>query len=163
MTIDYTTLTDSEVWELARDSAAEWQRRQVLATAAQVIREQQKAWAAAAGRTDGDPWVKPVGAVDVYPVGAIVTRDGKEWESLIDNNATMPGDPDDPQSYRWWRDLTPPPDPEPGEAPAWDGNGHAYTVDYLVTYEGRTYRCRQAHTSQPGWTPASVPALWEVQ
>ncbi|WP_368861118.1 carbohydrate-binding protein, partial [Streptomyces griseus] len=24
-----------------------------------------------------------------------------------------------------------------------------------------TYRCLQAHTAQPGWTPADVPALWQ--
>ena len=26
--------------------------------------------------------------------------------------------------------------------------------------EGKTYECRQAHASQPGWTPAAVAALW---
>jgi hypothetical protein len=35
-----------------------------------------------------------------------------------------------------------------------------YSVDALVTYNGVTYRCRQAHTSQPDWAPATTPALW---
>src|SRR6185436_18167376 len=44
--------------------------------------------------------------------------------------------------------------------PAWDGNFHPYAVGDLVTYNGRDYRCQQAHTSQPGWDPVSTPALW---
>ncbi|MFD0540014.1 carbohydrate-binding protein [Actinomadura luteofluorescens] len=31
----------------------------------------------------------------------------------------------------------------------------------MVTYDGASYRCLQAHTAQPGWTPPNVPALWE--
>jgi hypothetical protein len=41
----------------------------------------------------------------------------------------------------------------------------AYPVSYKigdeVTYQGKTYRCIQAHTSQAGWTPLAVPALWQ--
>jgi len=33
-------------------------------------------------------------------------------------------------------------------------------VGALVTYDGEGYTCRQAHTSQPDWTPDVVPALW---
>ena len=35
-----------------------------------------------------------------------------------------------------------------------------YAIGTVVTYQGTTYRCIQAHTSQPGWTPSAVPALW---
>ncbi|MBB2911335.1 chitin-binding protein [Streptosporangium becharense] len=38
----------------------------------------------------------------------------------------------------------------------------AYQVGALVTYGGVTYRCRQAHTSLPGWEPPAVAALWEA-
>lgn len=79
--------------------------------------------------------------------------------SLIPFNVTMPGDPADPQAYRWWKDITPTPEPPPGPAP-WDGNGHAYEVGDEVTYLGVTYRVRQAHTSQPTWTPDIVPVLY---
>jgi hypothetical protein len=44
--------------------------------------------------------------------------------------------------------------------PAWDGNFHPYAVNDLVTYNGRDYRCQQAHTSQPDWNPVATPALW---
>jgi hypothetical protein len=37
---------------------------------------------------------------------------------------------------------------------------HAYTVGDLVSYNGSNYRCRQSHTSQAGWEPPNVPALW---
>jgi len=38
--------------------------------------------------------------------------------------------------------------------------GTAYAVGARVTYAGRTYQCRQAHTALPGWEPPNVPALW---
>lgn len=36
----------------------------------------------------------------------------------------------------------------------------AYTVNDTVTYAGKTYTCRQSHTSLTGWEPPNVPALW---
>src|SRR5260370_442559 len=36
----------------------------------------------------------------------------------------------------------------------------AYTAGTLVTFNGTTYKCIQSHTSQPGWEPPNVPALW---
>ena len=36
----------------------------------------------------------------------------------------------------------------------------AYTVGIRVRYDGVLYRCEQAHTSQPDWTPDKTPALW---
>ncbi|MBW4720631.1 family 20 glycosylhydrolase [Saccharothrix obliqua] len=45
-------------------------------------------------------------------------------------------------------------------AGAW-APGVQYAVDALVVFDGVTYRCRQPHTSQPGWEPANVPALWQ--
>ncbi|MFJ5231320.1 M28 family peptidase [Kitasatospora sp. NPDC088391] len=39
--------------------------------------------------------------------------------------------------------------------------GVAYSVGDQVTYNGVSYRCLQAHTSQSTWTPDVVPALWQ--
>lgn len=39
----------------------------------------------------------------------------------------------------------------------------AYTPGTLVTYNGQTYECRQAHTSLVGWEPTNVPALWQLK
>lgn len=40
--------------------------------------------------------------------------------------------------------------------------GLVLAVDDEVTYDGVTYRVVQAHTTQPGWEPPNVPALFEV-
>ena len=44
-------------------------------------------------------------------------------------------------------------------APAWQPNT-MYALGALVSYAGRTWQCRQAHTSLVGWEPPNVPALW---
>lgn len=44
--------------------------------------------------------------------------------------------------------------------PAWTAGG-AYTAGFKAQHSGRLWRCRQAHTSQEGWEPENVPALWE--
>jgi hypothetical protein len=56
------------------------------------------------------------------------------------------------------------PSPTPtqtGQSGSWQPN-HAYTVGQTVTYGGHTYRCLQSHTSQVGWEPPNVPALWQL-
>ena len=50
---------------------------------------------------------------------------------------------------------------DPGTLPEW-AVGVAYTVGYTVTYGGQVFRCVQAHVSQAGWKPPSVPALWTL-
>ena len=39
--------------------------------------------------------------------------------------------------------------------------GIAYSAGYKAQHSGSLWRCRQAHTSQDGWEPENVPALWE--
>ena len=39
--------------------------------------------------------------------------------------------------------------------------GVAYSAGYKAQHNDRLWRCRQAHTSQSGWEPENVPALWE--
>jgi hypothetical protein len=95
------------------------------------------------------PWVQPAGAHDAYPLGAKVTHNGFTWQSDINANVWEPG-------VYGWTNLTPPP-----------GNNwtypKAYKVGDIVLYvpNGFTYKCLQAHTSQAGWTPPAVPALWQ--
>jgi hypothetical protein len=50
----------------------------------------------------------------------------------------------------------------PGPDNQWQA-GVAYATDDIVTYSGVTYRCIQGHTSQVGWEPPNVPALWAVE
>ena len=43
--------------------------------------------------------------------------------------------------------------------PAWS-EGVGYATGDQVTYDGATYTCVQSHTSQAGWMPSGLPALW---
>ena len=45
--------------------------------------------------------------------------------------------------------------------PAWSPDSVSYARGDQVTYEGDTYQCVQPHTSQAGWIPSGLPALWE--
>lgn len=40
------------------------------------------------------------------------------------------------------------------------GSNTAYSTGSVVSYNGITYLCIQGHTSQTGWEPSNVPALW---
>ena len=43
--------------------------------------------------------------------------------------------------------------------PTWV-SGKRYATDDRVKYDGNLYKCLQAHTSQPDWTPTAAPSLW---
>lgn len=62
---------------------------------------------------------------------------------------TAGGDPVDPSN---------PPD----EILPWQA-GVAYKVGDARSYNGTVYDCLQGHTSQAGWEPPSVPALWKAR
>ena len=156
-TINLNTLTDDEVATLNQLVGAEIARRQRVARAETDAAAITATYLADTGKSSGAAWQQPTGAHNAYPVGWKVAYGGKTWESLIGANTTKPGDTADPQNYRWWKDLTTVVTPG-----AWDGNGHAYKVGDIVTYQGVTYKVIQAHTSQAGWTPPAVPALYAV-
>lgn len=44
--------------------------------------------------------------------------------------------------------------------PVWKAS-IAYTVGYKAQHGRKLWRCLQTHTSQSGWEPENVPALWE--
>lgn len=43
--------------------------------------------------------------------------------------------------------------------PTWQSDTE-YAVGERRRYNGELYKCVQAHTSQPDWTPPETPALW---
>ena len=45
--------------------------------------------------------------------------------------------------------------------PVW-AIGRAYAAGERVRHDDTLYKCVQAHTSQPDWTPDATPALWVV-
>jgi chitodextrinase len=93
----------------------------------------------------------------------IYTGDGKPWNDNGPCSGGGGGGGNPSPS------TSPTPNPSPttsptggggtGQYPAWQA-GHAYAAGDLVSYNGRNYRCIQAHTSQVGWEPPNVPALW---
>jgi hypothetical protein len=99
------------------------------------------------------PWVQPQGAHDAYPIGARVTDGGYTWQSTIAANVWRPGSVG---AETLWTNLTPPPPNPNWTYPV------AYKINDLVKYvpDGFNYKCRQSHTSQAGWYPPAVPALW---
>lgn len=104
-------------------------------------------------------WIQPLGAQDAWALGARVTHNGHTWQSLIANNVWEPGaagsetlwacEDCEPETDEWAAGIA-----YTGDNTAGAGNGD------VVTYLGATYRCLQSHTSQAGWTPSAVPALW---
>lgn len=46
-----------------------------------------------------------------------------------------------------------------GAYPFW-AEERDYDLGVRVQYDGKLYRCEQAHTSQLDWTPSNTPALW---
>ena len=59
-----------------------------------------------------------------------------------------------------WNRFFVPDDPQIATWVAW----YVYKINDIVTYipNGLKYKCIQAHTSQPTWTPPAVPALWKL-
>ena len=53
------------------------------------------------------------------------------------------------------------PTPKP-DSREWKPNT-AYRTGDIVSYDGKTYKCIQGHTSLSTWQPPIVPALWKVQ
>jgi chitinase len=85
------------------------------------------------------------------------TGDGKPWN---DNGACSGGGGTTPPTTPPTSPPTTPPSTPPGTGTTWVAY-HAYHVGDVVTYNGVSYRCLQAHTSLPGWEPPNVPALWQ--
>ena len=156
--IDLTIYTDAELHDLGAAVTHELNLRAAREGAAQRVDNITRDLLRTEGMQPGEAWTEQLLG---YPEGWIVTHNGRTYRSLIRSNVWEPGNTADPQYYRWWEDITPEPPLEPGETPEWDGEGHAYTVGDVVTYEGVEYECTQGHTSQPGWTPPAVAALWQ--
>lgn len=155
--MDFEAMTTEELEAAISGARAEIERRSKVHAALARVNHIMLDMLRDLGASDGGPWVESALG---YPEGYRVQHNGRLWESQIRANVWEPGDPDDPQSYRWWKDITPAPEPDPGTTPAWAGEGHAYEVGDVVTYQGTEYECTQAHTSQPDWTPDATPSLW---
>lgn len=172
--IDLTTLTGDELDALWTQVVTERERRLTLTTApaqaAQIagayLDARDGAVPAETAETLADvgawpAWVQPTGAFDAYPQGRVVAHGGALWRSITPANVWEPGGEG---ASTLWEKVTA---SQAGTVPAaptvpeWAA-GVAYKVGDKVTYGGAVYQCVQTHTSQTGWDPASVPALWSL-
>ena len=161
MDIDLTALADEDLTGLWRDVLREQERRRRLVDAPGLAAQLAADYAAAA--SVGTP--PTVTAADttaqtvIGPGGHYQDADGTEWENK--SGAFLAPSVAGPAAYPigWKRAGASVIDP--GTLPEW-AVGVAYTVGYTVTYGGQVFRCVQAHVSQAGWKPPSVPALWTM-
>ena len=77
--------------------------------------------------------------------------DGRIWEILETPTEETPEEPDTSEN----EEVTEQPD-----TPAWQP-GIAVNPGQRYTFQGDTYEVVQAHTTQAGWEPSAVPALWK--
>ena len=93
----------------------------------------------ASAHADGETWTAPTGAHDAYALGATVTHNGKDWESLTPANVWAPG-------TTGWREVV-------AEGPAaWVqplGAHDAYPLGAKVTHKGQV------------WTSTAAANIWE--
>ena len=168
--MDLTTLTDAQITDLQAALMAEVERRRAEPLVDQartelvvILRDQGTLTPPDAATPDTPPeqvpaWVDPgTDHTRMYTIGQVVAHGGHIWESTHPGlNHWEPGTAG--VDWRIWSDITPM--PEPGHHPAWDGQGYTYAEGDLVTHDGQTWRCLQAHSSQPDWAPGAAPALW---
>ncbi|WP_159007301.1 carbohydrate-binding protein [Streptomyces sp. NRRL S-813] len=113
-------------------------------------------WNPYQGNTPADPGTSPPPADPTSPPPADPT-----------SPPPAPTSTDSPSEVAREREMTliPQASGAPGQNPDSGGSpwtpGVTYKAGDTVTYEGITYRCIQGHTTQTGWEPPIVPALWE--
>ena len=151
--MDIADASDAELRQLKRMIDTELSRRETLATAGRKLDTIVREVLTAEGVTEGEEWESGKS----YPKGWTVTRNDVQYTSQIPNNVWTPGDPNDPQTGRWWKPETTDEAEAANEWAPWID----VAVDEIWTHESADYRVVQAHQTQPGWEPPNVPALWE--
>jgi len=100
-------------------------------------------------------WVQPTGAHDTYPLGFELIHSSNHYISERENNDREPGTFDS-----GWRLVVE--EPPPGEVIEW-APGQTVVAGDERSWLGIVYVCVQGHTTQTGWEPPNVPALWSVK
>ena len=154
--MNFTDMSDAAVDALLDAAYAESQRRAALRAAPAAIEEAERTYLEA---RDGDPdpeqppaWINPGGAHGMsYPLGYRVTHDSKTYTSRVPRNQWEPGADN---GHAWLMDTPTGPTVQPWTYPV------AYAVGDEVTYQGRLYRCKLAHTSASNWQPPVAHGNW---
>jgi hypothetical protein len=80
------TITDKTTSDLTAEAdaiAEELARRRSREDAAQATDQMCLDYFHAAGRSQGEEWVEPMGVVGAYPRGWVVTHDGQQWAAVM--------------------------------------------------------------------------------
>lgn len=80
------------------------------------------------------------------------------WARVHVCHATVDGDTAGCQTVDMWTRGTEPPDD--GDVPEWAPGQDVEPGDHR-SYDGTVYVAVQGHTTQAGWEPPDLPALWQ--
>ena len=153
--LDVTLMSDDDLQALLDQARAEYQKRWDLRQAYAAAPGLQTGYLESIGRGPGQPWQPVTGYQNAYPLGYLVTHDGKEWTATRDGATGTPGESPD------WQQV-PGTDPETGETEIlpWvqPHAGSEYEPGALVTYGGHVWR--NDHTGPNGWEPGTTGAQW---
>ena len=160
MGLDFTDMTDEELYALVKDAETELGKRQtcdVFEQQVDELYESARSSGAIKAPEQGEQWKQPLGAHDAYAKGDVVTHDGAEWVSTVTPNVWEPG------VSGWHR--TPEDDPETGEpgVSEWvrpSGAHDAYALGDRVIFEGQEYE--SVHEGANTWSPTEYAAAWKL-
>lgn len=159
---DLQEMPDEEFEALHRAVLLESDRRARIAQTVEQVETITATYREAKGLTDGTAWVPPTGAHDAVPAGDTRVFEGDLWRNV--SGVPLAHSPADyPAGWEQVGEGVEPTPPDPAAWPPWV-DGQTYEIDDVRSYEGRVYRCTQAHTAHLGamWIPPAVPALWSL-
>lgn len=151
--MDLTTLTEEELDALRVQVLTEQERRRAISEAPALMDQVADRYASAVEDGTPTPWAELTDKVG--PGQRVIWTDGNTYRNISKAFLPISVTPDQAQ---WWSQET----GLPVEIEAW-APGQSVSIGDLRTYNGVTYSCIQAHTTQAGWTPPAVPALWAPQ
>lgn len=101
-------------------------------------------------------WVKPQNSTQNYPQNYFVKHEGKFYQSMFDDNDTVPGSGED----SLWIEFPLVDTPVKPKGVEWEPDRPLLEGDY-VNYLDKTYRVKENHTSTREQTPDKTPEFYE--
>ena len=152
--MDLTTLTDEDLDALRVDVLNEQDRRRIVTEAPARADHLAQQYETIMGAAPATPWADLTDRVG--PGQRIIWTDGETYRNIAHAWLNIN---DTPAAYpQGWAQET----GLPADVAPWTV-GESVKVGDLREYSGVIYRVLQAHTTQAGWTPPMVPALWTPQ
>lgn len=156
--MDLTTLSDTELADLAQQVTSEQDRRQILHDLPLTVASLAATYRVAMGLADGTAWRQPTGAHDAVPPGESRVFEGHLWENT--SGRPLAHSPSEYPDGWTDRGAAEPHVPDPTEHEPFRV-GEAVIKGDIRVYNGILYECVQPHTTQADWSPDETPALWK--